>query len=251
MFAFALFVILLLPNSSSKSMNKRLERPRYSAVEYNEMRVASETSCIVKRSEKDPNCSVMNPKCLLYYFHIHKTGGTSLCRTANANRFKTTGVRGNCNIPKHIIAKIQYLVARNISFVAQEGGEFIPIKRKAIRPVYIITIRDPLDRALSHIHHGLCIPGSNEIKEMTEMGCDFDAGKHSFADVILNVCFDKLFYVQNFYVQQLGGCSHNHCTEQHLQYAIDALNVMSAVVVTEEFERHTSMYRYVIQYLIL
>ena len=168
---------------------------------------------------------------------MHKTGGTSLCKTANNNQFRTTGLKWNCNVPPGVVAKMQYIASRNITFVAQEGGEFIPIRRKSITPLYFVTIRDPLDRILSHIHHGMCLQGSSEISEYRDMGCQFDPITDSFADVILSKCMDKLYYAKNFYVQQFGGCRHDSCTEEHLQKAVNVLHLMSAIVITEEFDR--------------
>ena len=209
----------------------------YSAEDYQELKSASEQRCLVPRSMTSGNCSLVDRSCLLYYFHMHKTGGSTVCRAANGNRFKTTGLQLNCNVPSQVVAKIQYLVARNISFVAQEGGRFKPIRRKAVTPLYFATIRDPLDRVLSHIHHGFCIRGSNEILEFTQMGCTFNADEHSFADVILSPCFEKMYYVNNFYVQQFGDCSYDSCSEEHLKGAVDALNILSAIIITEDFDR--------------
>lgn len=210
----------------------------YSAAEYDQIRKRSEQRCLVQRARSSPNCSVVDKKCLLYYFHMHKTGGTTVCRAANRNQFKTTGTKLNCNIPNSVAAKAQYLLARNITFVAQEGGIFRPIRRKAITPLYFATIRDPLDRILSHLHHGLCVRGSNELNEIRQKGCEFDPDKHSFADVILGPCFENLHYTNNFYVQQFGGCSYGNCVEAHLLRAIDGLRVMSALVITEDFDRY-------------
>jgi hypothetical protein len=242
---FNLFTALLLPAvlycivnaAPNKTRGHARKKYAYSVADYKAMKQLSETNCFIKRSSKLTNCSMIDRKCLLYYFHMHKTGGTSLCQTANNNQFKTTGIEYNCNIPHGIFAKNQYMAEHNITFIAQEGGMFMPIRRKATNPLYFVTIREPLDRILSHVHHGLCLHGSSELIEMRKMGCPFDPLKDTFTDVILDKCLENMYYVKNFYVQQFGDCRHDTCTEEHLQKAINVLHLMSAIVITEEFNR--------------
>lgn len=206
--------------------------------EYILLRENSEKSCLISRSQKTPNCTLIRKNCMLYYFHGHKTGGTSICKTANNNQFITTGATWNCNIPPSVKLRNAFIRSHNLTFVAQEAGAFKPVAVKVPKPLYFTTVRNPADRILSHVHHGFCLPRSNEIRQFEDIGCKFNRGTDSFADVILSPCFDQLGYTANFYVRRFGGCMRQNCTEDNLQQAIDALHAMSVIVITEDFERY-------------
>ena len=124
----------------------------------------------------------------------------------------------------------QWLLSLGVDFVANEGGQWTPDRPPPLPTgppagdptgyglVYVITVRNPLDRVLSHYRH-----------ERT-------AGKlkgTSFATFALGT--DFVHWRDSFYVRLLGGCGWKpSCTDVDTVAAVRALQYFSAVLISDD-----------------
>ena len=95
----------------------------------------------------------------IFFLHIHKSGGTSMCRLAKKNRM-TVNYRRNCNVQKDqhccgdedtLEAQQAFAASTNFSFVASEKHMY-----KAMDPqgyYYAVILRDSKARYMSHYRH--------------------------------------------------------------------------------------------------
>lgn len=196
--------------------------------------------------------------CTLYFLHVHKTGGTTMCYTARKNGF-VANQRNNCNAPVEISnverkthsGVVQEFVARNnISFIGQEFAGFHPNISENNKFLYITTVRHPVDRLISHLHHTLCqsTPDRGNFL-LARANCTTikDIRKMKLSELILDPCFQKLpgFYrvTTDFYINMFMKCELS-CTMLDLKNAMKMLHYFSAIVVsdsTEEFDRYASL----------
>ena len=130
----------------------------------------------------------------------------------------------------------RWLLSLDVDFVANEGGQWTPERPPPLPagvPVggsagyglaYVITVRNPLDRVLSHYRH-----------ERT-------AGKlkgTSFATFVLGA--DFVHWRDSFYVRLLGGCGWKPtCSDTDTEVAVSALDYFSAVLISDDSASYTA-----------
>jgi hypothetical protein len=203
------------------------------------------------RQEEDPRQQVAG-KCALYYLHNHKTGGSTMCKTAHVNGLKVPSLKTNCNVPLAIrtnkIIHLQEYVAENkIQFVAQEDEPF-RMNESNTHFVYMTTIRNPMDRMVSHLHHEFCGMGPlNVERELRSHGCLRPPG--TLSDLISDPCFDRQrmsHITTDYYLAMLTGCANrmsrddhfeppgtDTCSEVHLEEAKRMLNYFSVILISD------------------
>jgi hypothetical protein len=153
--------------------------------------------------------------------------------------------------PTQGIAQHYVLNHPKLSFVAQEQPSFYP-NMSNDKYIYITTIRNPVDRVISHIHHGICTirtlekaqlflhNGNCSIRNIEEM---------TLSDLILDNCFEKglLWLSSNYYVSMFTGCIVNRkkldaaghgdvCSRRHLLLAQRQLHLFSVIMITDTVE---------------
>ena len=96
---------------------------------------------------------------IFYFLHIHKSAGSSMCRTAFRNRM-SVNIKENCNVQSDqrccggrdkLSAQIGFAQATYYDFVAAEAEMY-----DAMAPDYyhyVVNLRDSRDRYLSHWNH--------------------------------------------------------------------------------------------------
>jgi hypothetical protein len=178
-----------------------------------------------------------------------------MCHTAQLNGLATSGVGNNCNIPNNIqqdesINQQGYVFEKKLQFVAQEIKPF-HINDSNTQFVYMTTIRNPMDRVYSHLHHDFCVLPSIEDTQarLTTHGCVNPLG--TFSDLISDSCFDNgpmRYMTTDYYLAMLTGCTNrnnirrvpsfpppeeNTCSEDHLEEAKRILNYFSVILISD------------------
>ena len=204
---------------------------------YAELRKRTELKCLRESDDKLNPKHVFNANkgCVIYYVHNHKSGGTTMCRTARAAGY-TVNMQRNCNAPgngntwtKESIAKMK------LTFVAQEDPYFQPDLSQD-NYLYMTTIRDPYDRIVSDLHHTLCLGSLQHAQEVIRNhSCSFNIRTASLTDIVTDKCFQGHFWYvsRNYYLRMFTGCEKERCNEDSLQLAKDILQVMSVLMITD------------------
>mmetsp|Transcript_20359 Transcript_20359/g.59463 ORF Transcript_20359/g.59463 Transcript_20359/m.59463 type:complete len:375 (-) Transcript_20359:144-1268(-) len=117
-----------------------------------------------------------------------------------------------------------WLEDQPVDLVANEGGQWGeapwpegPQVGGGRGLLYVITVRQPLDRVLSHYHH------ERAAGKLRGVG---------FADFVEAKAF--VHWRSNFYVRLLGGCAWAHCGEAHLARATAVLRSYFSVVLVSD-----------------
>mmetsp|Transcript_199 Transcript_199/g.363 ORF Transcript_199/g.363 Transcript_199/m.363 type:complete len:325 (+) Transcript_199:1-975(+) len=166
---------------------------------------------------------------------------------------RSPGLRDNCNIPFELFDDPtlidDYIQRKQYRFVAQEILPFIP-KENLVGNLYITTIRNPLDRVLSHLHHSSCYGRMMSQMFYDYSGCSFHLYNATFSDIIFDPCMvgtNLSEVTSNYYVKMFSGCSHAYCNHDSLEYAKRMLSIMSAIIITDsqhEFARYSSVLKW-------
>lgn len=125
---------------------------------YREARLRAEANCLVNDPSTGKN--KIKDHCTLFYVHVHKSGGSTICEIAKKQGYRTTD-EPNCNLPLNLdtrldsISYLKYIQDHRLKFVAQEKPPFNP-SVTADNIIYFTTIRSPLDRLISQLHHQTC-----------------------------------------------------------------------------------------------
>jgi hypothetical protein len=111
---------------------------------------------------------------ILYFLHVHKSGGTKICESAHRGGY-TANVDDNCNVfirdgeyccgdsieeQQRVAPTLQY------NFVANEG--YMPSEMDLEHYEYMTVLRDPTERYISHyrfvrdVYYGPSVTGSFE-----------------------------------------------------------------------------------------
>ena len=200
--------------------------------------------------------------CVVYYLHNHKTGGSTMCHTALNSGFHITSLDDNCNLPLDIVGQDRKSRAKGIAqnyvlqhpkltFVAQELPPFYPNITND-KYIYITTIRNPIDRVISHIHHGFCtarsLEKSNTLLQNANCSSIGNIQHMTLSDLIMDRCFENelLWLSSNYYVSMFTGCTvnkkktaaghENVCSRRHLLLAQSKLHYFSVIMITDTFE---------------
>ena len=230
-----------------------------------ELRLKWENNCLQSSSTDVTSAGDTTGKmrirdgCVVYYLHNHKSGGTTMCHTALKSGYHITNLDDNCNLPMDIVTMdrrhrkqgiSQHYVLNhpNLSFVAQELPPFYP-NISNDKYIYVTTIRHPIDRVISHIHHGICTERTlaNAQKFLYNGNCSIrDAQSMTLSELVLDECFDKdlMWLSSNYYVSMFSGCivnkkkldvigHENACSQKHLQIAINKLHFFSVIMITD------------------
>ena len=203
--------------------------------------------------------------CVAYYLHNHKTGGSTMCHTAEKSGYYITTLQDNCNLPYEIVRNdrknrnrgiAQHYVLNHhpkLTFVAQELPPFLPNVSNN-KYIYLTTIRNPIDRVISHIHHGVCTVRTVENSQqfLHNGNCSIaDIRVMTLSDLILDPCFEKelLWLSSNYYISMFTGCTVNRkkisgvgqenvCSRRHLLLAQSKLHYFSVIMMTDTSEEY-------------
>jgi len=174
------------------------------------------------------NC--LENECVYYYLHFHKAGGTAMCHLASTNNI-IANTKTNClkredekNLEWWGWSKenqAQFLTQNIGEFISNEGGSFTnPPDPGQI--AFIVTIRSPLDRVLSHFRHER---KDNKFRD------------YSFAEFV-SQGYPLANWASNFYIQHLTGCHYEECSYKHLQEAIRKVEYFSVVLVVDDSDSY-------------
>ena len=211
---------------------------------WTKIRSENEDRCIFK-SPDDKITKFRLKECVILFFHIHKTAGTTICHAANQHKLKTLA-RSNCNLPVDQTNSKeggegnnyeQYMVDNTLQFGALEYGPFRP-NPSANRTLYMISIRHPVARLLSDYSHSFC----RSKPLLNTYPCLKQLVGSRLQQLMADNCFQK--HVgrpnDNYYIKQLaGGCANDTCTNFDLEAAKAALLLMSVVIVTDTTNSYT------------
>lgn len=202
-----------------------------------------EEHCLVKGSHRIGSTQ-LHPDCKLYFYHIHKAGGTTMCHSAHASNFRVASLATNCNLPKQTHNYEEYMDTHNITFGAQEDGSFIP-SLDVTHTLHVTVIRHPLDRIYSHLHHEFCNRKSKQdaIDFFATKKCKVSIENTTLPALIMDPCFSlpsMAYFTSNFYIRRFSNCSA-FVTRECFEMAKNVLDSMSAILITDT---DTSYYRY-------
>lgn len=173
------------------------------------------------------------PDRLVYFQHIHKAGGTSICQTAIANGETVPPVGKNCNLPK-TDSKLSFSTAslnEQCELLAKSSfATFVATEGKApdiLLPglTSFVMLRDPINRLLSHyLHANKCEQRKSPGKCISEDCVKCLGGFLQWVKERKNV--------QNFMVRFLSGGAED------LERAKRRLSDFTFVLLLEDYERH-------------
>ena len=221
------------------------------------LRLSWEENCLIPSAGPESQ-RTLHPDCVVYFFHLHKTGGTTMCNTAKENHFRVTG-HNNCNTPIPVslsnerdpslgIAQ-QFIFEHHLSFVGQEYRLFLP-NITSDKFVHLVTVRHPVDRLISHLHHTLCENTyEHALQFIKNQNCSTikDVKTATLSDWIIDPCFQKAApgmagITTDFYVDMFVKCYHRNCTEADLALALQKLHYFSVIMITDTPEEYDRCY---------
>mmetsp|Transcript_19777 Transcript_19777/g.28450 ORF Transcript_19777/g.28450 Transcript_19777/m.28450 type:complete len:325 (+) Transcript_19777:99-1073(+) len=212
----------------------------YSAHEFAHARQSNERLCLhtdMKHTNRSPRDTLLHNNCSVYYIHNHKTGGTTMCKSAQENGFRT--LPNNCNFRNvygNFKSNIRDMRRMNANFGSLEFNSFMPILSYE-KILYIMTVRDPIERLFSTFHHNFKSKNSNKRhiyeKQVTQANCGETLPHVSFEDFVMNPCFERLSALNNYYLNMLTGCGLK-CDKRNVQQAVDKLELISVIIVLDE-----------------
>lgn len=214
----------------------------------------------------------------LYYIHVYKSGGTTFCSTAQHSKKRvpldvTRRNNLNCNVPRDLIKRSvdeQLRVVGQYEVAANEH-DGLPLLESMLLPpsrvAYVVTLREPLDRFLSHFRAAqqfsaakrgafkgigpLKFPGGHgDGNGGRDEGCLFHhcsfpdflhwlEGRRSdpaLAPASLKLNWALGDFVLRYFVG-FDACTPGACTTQHLLQAQDRLErLFTLVMILEELE---------------
>ena len=182
-----------------------------------------------------------------------------MCHNAHLNGYiKAKKVVGNCNIPPEILSSGLYeedFFNKQTRFGAAEFSPYNRslisyVNKSSVNTIYIMTIRNPIDRIVSDINFGFC---ENNNHDSRSEPCLIARHNKSFHDIIENdSCLKNSSDTQhskghstsmldsiygNFYIRTLTGCRQN-CSEIHLHLAKKFLDLLSFVIISDTEESY-------------
>lgn len=155
---------------------------------------------------------------ILYFLHIHKSGGSTMCSAARANHY-FGNYADNCNTPRRCCGTTQqsheaFAESTNFRFVANEWPMIEIMDTTHFR--YIITLRDSLSRYVSdHGHYRQFHDDSFE---------DWIQGQPDNL-IVRMVCGDRCLQRPKF-----------RLTVADLLYTIDRLHRFDDILLLEDFD---------------
>lgn len=212
------------------------------ATQYRATKLRSEANCLIYNQTTRTNS--LKEGCSLFFVHIHKAGGSSVCETAVNNGYKVPpGEEENCNLPReastnmNLTKYVEYIKENKLTFVAQENPPFRP-HLPADNILYFLTIRNPLDRIISHLHHEVCENVYEKKPIRTAKNCTLDWSDMDVRQILTNKCLRKVgfFYMYNNFLMKYFSPCRGGCDSIDLAVAQSALEVFSAIVVVGEAE---------------
>jgi hypothetical protein len=184
-----------------------------------------------------------------------------MCRTAQINKLSTPGSAYNCNIPPDIehnpaINLQQYASDKKWQFIAQEDKPF-RLNVSNSQYVFMTTLRHPMDRLVSHIHHAFCAPDGPA--RLQARGCEGRADI-TLSDLVIDPCFGARAMraiTTDYYVSMLTGCDSRFfdgkdflspneftCGEVHLEKAKRMLHYFSVIMISDDsigFDKYATL----------
>lgn len=109
---------------------------------------------------------------VIYFLHIHKSGGTNMCKAARANN--ETAAATNCNPQQDqrccgggdsLFAQQFFVQVTNFTFVANERDMYSAMDLKNYR--YVVMLRNSLERYKSHWKNVCRVHGANQAGTFT------------------------------------------------------------------------------------
>ena len=158
-----------------------------------------------------------NMRCRVLLYHVHKCGGSTLCALAFRNGH-AVDLRGNCQGNRQWWSKTEggksdFLSATVHDFVATEDQPFVAPPLPGAPSLFIISLRNPLDRILSHFRH------HRRDRKLTNF---------SFASFAVRGGVERGeadYWACNFYVQLLGATPSSSCFGRGARCGEDELDI--------------------------
>lgn len=212
---------------------------------YRENRLKAEANCLVYDAKTGRN--FVKDHCTLFYVHVHKSGGSTVCQTAINAGYRVGAKERNCNIPPDLDTRenselyLEYIRDHHLTFVAQESVPFNP-NLHADNVLYFTTVRNPLDRIISHLHHETCAKLESGIHDIPEAGnCSVDWKHISAGQLITDECLrnaSMFSSISNLVHHYFAGCE-DKCTAVDLVMAEARLEILSAIVVLSTHDEYS------------
>mmetsp|Transcript_28240 Transcript_28240/g.45946 ORF Transcript_28240/g.45946 Transcript_28240/m.45946 type:complete len:296 (+) Transcript_28240:54-941(+) len=192
-------------------------------------------------------------KCVIYYLHFHKTGGSTVCTMAKNNRERVPQNGKNCNpstklefYKKSTSVQTHEILSSNVTFIANEwrlGREMI---EDGMLFRFLTMLRDPLSRAHSHYHFSFSdtdrhyIPDEEKfVSALNDIGHSLQGDNSSN-----NSTFVPWAWNSNFFTQGLtfGNKDNINCNHELLKLAKRRLGLFT-VMILEDLEKSKAVLR--------
>jgi len=161
---------------------------------------------------------------IIYFLHIHKSGGTNMCLAARENGMSTSG--RNCNVQPDqrccgesdgFIAQRGYAQFTKYNFVANERTMYEAMDVESYR--YVVLLRNSYDRYVSHWRN-VCREHPNTFQESFEEWSKRQPDNWS----LRQLCGTRCASVPKFQI-----------TEEQLKYTLDRLSKFEDILLLEQY----------------
>eukprot|EP00039_Didymoeca_costata_P021299 m.344095 g.344095 ORF g.344095 m.344095 type:complete len:307 (-) comp23833_c0_seq1:230-1150(-) len=197
---------------------------------------------VITRQEQQVSCSNL-PTAIrnktIYFHHIPKSGGSTICATAKANgenappkncRWHSVASIGSA--PPTTTTQCNFIATTNFTFVANE--EYMPVELQQDLFFSFILLRNPIDRIVSHyLHASQCMFTVCAVETPSESAACFECMQG------LGEWYMARTSLHNFVTRRLLGGIHDDTVlnRTHLHTAKERLrDLFDLVLILEEFE---------------
>jgi len=190
---------------------------------------------------------------ILFFLHLHKSGGTSMCLLAKANGYRTRPYY-NCNVyfereklnvglfnntksccGNTIQQQIEFAQTNRYEFIANEVG--LADELDFTNYDYIVTLREPMSRYISHYEQTVALHRNRWFRK-NKLGRWVDPG-----------ALDWIRGQQdNYLLRKICGpkCEklpRGKLTEEHLEQAKTRLGQFGAIIILDKFQESLKILR--------
>jgi len=180
----------------------------------------------LRLSSRSPSPNNNNNKKIIYFLHIHKSGGSTLCKQAQLQRLKTSS--HNCNVQndKNCCGNEDSMEAQ-IIYAKETRYELVACEKEMYDAMatdyydYVVTLRDSMSRYFSHWRHVRSLAELNPLfnKEKTKTDGTRSLLSQSQSQVV-RAMSTKMKYSSSLRKQQLKPKIVQDINDVHEKYII-------------------------------